>query len=144
MNISEIKDHWRKDCKIDIENLANEAAKTPEFHSKYYDLYVDEKIELKKIESEYKVLKRLKYEYYLGKLSPEQIKNLGWEQFDLKILRSELDVYIDSDSDLIRCTLRISEQQEKVLFLENIIKAINGRGFHIKSAIDFIRWTQGS
>ena len=144
MKIDEIKALWEKDSTIMEDDLANESLKIPKLHSKYYNIYISEKLILRKMESDHKLLKRLKYEYYLGRLSIEQIKELGWDQFELKILRSELDTYIDSDSNIIESLLKIGTQHEKVLFIENIIKCINGRGFHIKGAIDFLKWTNGA
>lgn len=142
--IEQIKELWKTDAKINIDDLANESAKIPQLHSKYYNLFVDEKIKLRTIQGEYKLLRRLKYEYYLGKLSPEQINKLGWDPFEIKILKQDADIYLDSDIDLISEILKIGIQQERVDFLESIIKNINGRGFHIKSAIDFIRWSGGT
>ena len=100
MKIDDIKQIWEKDSKISQDDLATESLRTPSLHSKYYNIYVDEKLQLKKQETDHKYLRRLKYEYYLGRLSPEQIKKLGWDDFDLKILRGELDVYMESDIHL--------------------------------------------
>jgi hypothetical protein len=51
---------------------------------------------------------------------------------------------MDSDKDLAERLLKLQVQREKVELLENIIKTLNGRGFLIKNAIDFIRFTSGN
>jgi hypothetical protein len=58
-------------------------------------------------------------------------------------MKSELPMHIDSDSDIIKSTLRIAVQQEKVDVLESIIKSLNGRGYNIKSAIDWEKFKTG-
>jgi hypothetical protein len=52
-------------------------------------------------------------------------------------------MHIDSDSDIIKSTLRIAVQQEKVDVLESIIKSLNGRGYNIKAAIDYEKFKTG-
>jgi hypothetical protein len=58
-------------------------------------------------------------------------------------MKSELPMHIDSDSDIIKSTLRIAVQQEKVDVLESIIKSLNGRGYNIKAAIDYEKFKTG-
>jgi hypothetical protein len=143
MNIDEIKRTWSEDSKVNIDDLANEAARICELHSKYYNYFVDAKKQLKTLESERKLLRRLKREYYLGQLSAEQVKDLEWEPFDLKILKQDIDTYMESDTHLVAMYLQISEQEILCDFIESIIRIINSRGFHIKSSIDFIKFMNG-
>ena len=44
----------------------------------------------------------------------------------------------------IENTLKVSVQGEKVAYVEAIVKSLNNRNFQIKSAIDWVRFTQGS
>jgi hypothetical protein len=53
-------------------------------------------------------------------------------------------MYIEADEDIIKLSLKIGVQQEKIDFLESIIKTIINRGYNIKSAIEFIKFTNGS
>ena len=52
-------------------------------------------------------------------------------------------MYLDADPDLIEISLQIGVQLEKVEFLESIIKTLNNRGYIIKTAVEFIRFTMG-
>jgi len=142
--LEDLEKLWSNDCKVDKSELDNEALRIPELHSKYYKLYIREKISLRSYEEDSKKLYKDKWEYYNGKLSQEELKEKGLEQFPLKILRQDIEVYIQADKDIIENNLKLAIQKEKVDFLENIIKNINSRGFYIKSAIDFLRWTQGT
>lgn len=142
MKLEEIETLWEQDSKIDRTDLDNESLKIPMLHSKYYKIYLREKIQLKSEELEYKQFYKLKHEYYNGKLSQQELNDLGWEPFQF-VLKNDLQVYIDADKDVITRLLKLQVQREKVELLENIIKTLNGRGFLIKNAIDFIRFTSG-
>ena len=48
MSTDDISDVWSKDCKIDETNLAGEAKRIPELHSKYYNMYYKEALKVKK------------------------------------------------------------------------------------------------
>ena len=104
---------------------------------------MDEKLILEKYESQLKILKRDKWLYYSGKMSEEELKKKGWQSFDLSILKQDLDRFIDSDSDVINLGNKVFLQREKVNYIENVIKIIAGKMWNIKSAIEWIKFTQG-
>jgi len=58
-------------------------------------------------------------------------------------LKNEVQLYIESDDMFIDITLELAMQQEKVDYLESIIKSLNNRGFQIKSAIDWNKFVTG-
>lgn len=143
MKLEEIEALWEQDIKIDRTELDTESLKIPSLHGKYYKIYLREKVQLKAEEQSYKQYYKLKHEYYTGKLSQSELNELGWEPFQF-VLKNDLQVYMDSDKDLCERLLKLSVQKEKVQYLEDIIKTLNTRGFLIKNAIDFIRFTSGS
>jgi hypothetical protein len=77
-------------------------------------------------------------------LSHDELKDNGWEPFSLKVLKSDLHIYLDSDKDLMAFQLKLEMQKEKIDFLENIIKSLNTRGYQIKSAIDWEKFKVGA
>jgi hypothetical protein len=143
MKLEEIEALWEQDSKIDRTDLDNESLKIPTLHSKYYKIYLREKVQLKAEEQEYKIYYKLKHEYYTGKMSKEDLDEHGWEPFQF-VLKNDLQVYIDADKDIADRLLKLQVQREKVDLLESIIKTLNGRGFLIKNAVDFIRFTSGA
>lgn len=143
MKLEEIEALWEQDSKIDRTDLDNESLKIPMLHSKYYKIYLREKVQLKAEDQEYKIFYKLKHEYYTGKMSKQELDEHGWEPFQF-VLKNDLHVYIDADKDIAERLLKLQVQREKVDLLENIIKTLNGRGFLIKNAIDFIRFTSGA
>ena len=60
------------------------------------------------------------------------------------ILKADVPMYMEADKEIIDLSLKIGLQQEKVEFLESIIKSLNNRGYNIKAAIDFLKFTSGS
>lgn len=144
MNIDEIHELWSKDAKIERDELADESMKIPQLHSKYLKIYSAERLKLKNIDFKYKDLLRLKHEYYIGTISDEDLKERGWQPNPLKIMRSDIQMYIDADQDVVELLQRRAVQQEKVDVIDNILKSINTRGFQIKNAIDWIRFTNGA
>jgi len=143
MKLEDIEILWEQDAKIDRTDLDNESLKIPTLHSKYYKIYLREKVQLKAEEQEYKIFYKLKHEYYTGKLSQEDLTHYSWQPFPF-VLKGDLQIYMESDKDLAEKLLKLQVQREKVELLENIIKTLNGRGFLIKNAIDFIRFTSGN
>jgi hypothetical protein len=135
---------WAEDSKIDRMDLGEESLKISSLHQKYMEIYTNEKIFLRKYESELKIMKLEKYEFYTqGPTKETQEK--GWELPAIgKIIRSDVQQYIEADEDVIELSLKIGVQHEKVSLLESIVKNISNRGFQIKNAIDFIKFQEGN
>ena len=131
------------DLVMDKTELDIESIKTPQIHNKYLVMYTDEKLILGKLESDLNILKRDKWLYYTGKMSPEQLEYRGWDTFDLNILKTDIDKFLSADEDLIKLTNRILFQKEKVNYLESVIKIINNRQWNIRAAIDWLKFTNG-
>lgn len=143
MKLEDIESLWQQDSIIDRTDLDTESLKIPSLHSKYYKIFLREKVQLKAEEAEYKQFFKLKHEYYTGKLSKEDLDQYGWEPFQF-ILKGDLSIYMDADKEISERLLKLQVQREKVDLLESIIKSLNNRGFLIKNAIDFIKFSNGN
>jgi hypothetical protein len=143
MKLEEISQEWIKDSKIDTTELDIESIKIPQLHSKYLKVYFEERRKLKALEFQSKELFLNKYEYYHGRLSDEELQQLNWEPFMKRLMKNEVDLYLESDKDIIQTNMRIVNQKEKLDMLEEILKNLNQRNFQIKNAIDWKKFTQG-
>lgn len=143
MNIDQIKIQAELDTAIDVNHLDEESIKVPQIHNKYLCMLMDEKVILESYESKLKILKRDKWLYYSGKMSEDELKRKGWEPFDLSILKQDLDRFIDSDSEVINLSNKVFVQKEKVNYIENVTKIISNKMWNIRSAIEWIKFTQG-
>ena len=143
MRFDDIRSMVSKDMVIDDSELDIESLKIPQLHNKYLNLFHDERILLRKLEADKRELIRDKWEFYSGKMSQEELEERGWKPFQLKILKQDLDMYIHSDSDVTKIEDRITLQKEKVDYLASIVKSISGRGWEIKNAIEWRKFTSG-
>ena len=144
MNLNDIRQMANRDMKMDETELDSESMKTPQLHNKYLILFTDEKLILGKMKSDFSVLRKNKWLYYTGKLSKEELDEFGWDTFDLNILKTDIDKFLDSDEDIIALANRILLQQEKVNYLESVIKIINNRQWYIRSVIDWLKFTNAT
>jgi hypothetical protein len=143
MTLDQMMEEWRLDATVDSTELGIASLKIPELHSKFLKIYFDERRKLKALEFQSKELSLKKYEYYNGKLSQEELDELNWEPFVKRLMKNEVDMYLDSDKDIIQNNVRIINQKEKLAFLEEVLKNVNQRNFQIKNAIEWKKFTQG-
>jgi hypothetical protein len=101
-------------------------------------------MKLKRQRADYKVLIKLKNDYYRGDMDSEELKEHGWDPQPLRILKSDIPTYIDADKDVVEASLKIGVQEAKVEYLESIIRQINNRNFILKSIIDWERFRTGA
>ena len=144
MQIDEIFELWSEDSNIDTMQISEEAVKIPKLHHQYYKIFSQERLALKKYETDFKKLHQMKFEYFLGTLDQETLKENNWKPNPRSILKGDIPMYIDSDQDIINLTLKIGLQKEKVSILESIIKNISDRGYMIKNYIDWQKFTNGT
>jgi hypothetical protein len=143
MNINDIYELWEIDSHFERDELTEETLKIPKLHSKYLRILSEERLRLKTFESSYKKLFRLKHEYYRGDLDGDTLKQMGWSQNPLKILRQDLDMYIQQDEDIIDMSNKVTLQKEKISLVESIMQQISNRGYQIKSIIDWEKFKAG-
>ena len=143
MKLEDIYEQWKTDAIIDNENLINESLKIPHLHAKYLKYFTSEKIILTSKQSEYKELYKNKHEYYANTMDIDEIKELGWEPLQKKIMKADVPMHIDADKEIKELRLKVAIQKEKVEALDHIIKSLNNRGFYIKNAVDYMRFING-
>lgn len=144
MKIEQIVEEWSKDLQIDQTDLSSESSNIPKLHNKYYLYYVNEGMQLRKMRTDYKKFIKLKTEYYRGELGPEELRQYGWDPQPLKILKTEIQNYVEADDDVIERSLRIGAQEYKVNYIEEIIRQINNRGYQLKTILDFEKFRTGA
>ena len=144
MKLEEIQELWNRDREIDITELATESIRIPQIHDKYLKIYVDEKIKLRKLQLNLAKISKAKTEYYSGKMSQEELEQRGWEQYLGRLLKNEVSNYVESDKDIIKLKQQTVVLQEKINYLDSIIRMINNRGFQIKNALDWLKFSHGN
>ena len=141
INLDEIQDMWRRDSKLDPDNLHLESLQIPGLHSKYYDLYNQLKLLRVKAEAEFAEVKLERHRYYTGKAPQETYVA---EPFPYKVRDKEsLKQYLDADPKMQEKHLKIKYYEIMLSFLEEIIKTISNRTYQIKNAIEWQRFIAG-
>lgn len=144
MKIEALFEEWNKDSIIDDINLDTASLDVPKLHAKYLRIFFDDKMRMQKYEADFQVLKREKYVFYTEGHTQET-RDKGWELPPRgAIIKSEVQIYLDSDPDIITASLKLSQQKEKVAVLKDIISNINYRHITIKNVMDYRKWSQGS
>jgi hypothetical protein len=143
MNLEKIEEMWSKDSEAFFDHrelpelLANDSMETPRLHAKYLQFYNQFKLMLSDAEVKYRQLYREKFEYYSGKAPASVYKE---KPFDLKVLKGDLPMYIDSDPDLCRNKQKIDYLETCINSIDRILKQIDSRGFAIKNTIEIIKY----
>jgi len=144
VTLTELQEMWKVDCAINITDLGNDAANCPKLHAKYLQLLTSTRLKLRKVEVEMLRLRRNKERYYRGELTKEELETLGWEQYLYnKPLRAELDGILLMDDAMIQAQDKVEYYRTLMVQLESIMKSIQSRGWEIRAAIDWQKFTSG-
>ena len=141
MDLEQLQQLVDKDLKINYTELDLESLKTPQLHNQYMKHLTKFKLMLSRSESEYNILKRNKWEYYTGKSDASVYAE---KPFDLKILRTDIDKYLEADDELQKAKQKIDYLSTTVDFLDRTVRQISNRTFTIKNAIDWRKFTSGA
>ena len=140
MNIDELYVEVERDIKIDDTELDLESIRTPQLHNKYLKIFTKHSLQYKKLQDDYKVLYRVKWEYYTGKASPEVYAE---NPFELKVLKADIGIYMEADKDLQQLGQRMAYAKQIVEYLERILKEINNRNWTIRNTIEWKQFLHG-
>ena len=140
MDLNELQNDVDRDLKIDDTELDLESIRTPQLHNKYLKHYTKYSLQLKKAQDDYKELYRIKWEYYTGKADPSVYQA---QPFDLKILKSDVGIYLDADKDLQGFGQKEAYLAAVVTYLEKVLREINNRNWTIRNTIEWKKFIHG-
>jgi hypothetical protein len=140
MKLEELLQMAEEDSVINEAMLGKESMKISALHAKWLNFRTKESMLMKKYKMDWRRLYIERREYYLGRADSSVYKA---EPLDVKILRGEVDKYLESDLKLQELTTKIEIQQEKVDFCADFLKGIMQRTFNIKNAIEFQKLLAG-
>ena len=144
MRLTEIQEMWEQDSRIDETNLGRESTRVPTLHAKYLVYLSKVKLQLRKAESDYYNTRRLKYRYYRGEMSKDELEDNGWMQWQgNKPLKNEMDEFLQCDQNLIELQDKVEYFKTVIYTLEQILRSINSRTWDIKTAVEWSKFTNG-
>jgi hypothetical protein len=147
MQLDQLIELWKEDSKIDDLNLDATTVKVAIMHSKYLELFSLAKLQLKQKQAKQVELKKDKWLYFNGKMTKEEMDKRGWkyDPFDgmTKPLKSDMDMYYETDGDLKKIAAQIEYQRVIVDTLEEIMSTLRWRHQTIRNILDWKRFTAG-
>jgi hypothetical protein len=135
-NIEQIFKLWETDSHIDQTEPGKELLKIPLLHSKYLQILMRHKMASKKAHFDFLKMKKVKWEYFTGKLSQEELDERGWSPFQFK-LKTDIPTYLESDLDLIKLLEKKMYHDEAVSTVESIMSELKQRTWQLR---DYIGW----
>ncbi len=133
---------WADDSNIDRTEPGKALIDIPKLHSKYLNILSQHRLLVRDAEFKYNRMKKLKWEYYTGKLDDDQLKQYNWEPFPY-VLKSELTTYLESDDDINKHLASKMMHDEIVDVCQSILKELNSRTFQLRDFIAWERFIQG-
>jgi len=145
-NLEQIHKMWKKDSEIDEMNLDESSRQSAKLHSKYLELLSVNRLKLKKLDMDFKVLLRDKWSHYNGKLSQEELNKKGWEYDPLNgltVLKGDMDKWYDADPLIQEHQAKMQYSQEICDILKEILENVKWRHQNIKNMIEWRKFTSG-
>ena len=142
VKLNELLEMWGKDSEIDRTEPGKALLDIPKLHSKYLNILSSHRLASRDAEFKYNRMKKIKWEYYTGKLSTEELQKYGWEPFPF-VLKSDISTYMESDEDLNKYMASKVMHEEIVEVCQAILKELNNRAWELKSFIDWEKFIQG-
>lgn len=140
--LEQVLKHWEKDVEIDQTEPGKELLRIPVLHNKYLSILTKHKIASKKAHFDYLRMRKVKIEYYSGRMSQEELEEHGWQPFSF-VLKSDISAYLEGDSDLIKMLEKKVYHEECVSVIESIMNELKNRNWELKSFIDWERFIGG-
>jgi len=133
---------WAKDSNIDRTEPSKALLDIPKLHSKYLNILSNNRLLIREAEFKYNRMKKIKWEYYTGKLDDDQLAKYGWEPFPF-VLKSDITTYLDADEDLSKYLAQRRMHEEIVEVCMSIMKELGARTFQLKDFISWEKFIQG-
>ena len=134
--LEQVLKNWEKDSIIDQTEPGNELIRIPVLHNKYLTALTKNKLASKKAHNNYLKMRKVRWEYYTGKLTQEELEHYGWEPFQFT-LKSDINTYLEADDILIPLLEKKVYHDEIVSVCESIMGELKSRTFQLR---DFISW----
>ena len=145
-----IKNEWAEDSHVEFEfknknysaDLGKISMEIPFQHNKYLNHYTDLSQIKTSLEFEVRKLVREKREYYSGEA---EAKVYAEKPFGSSIKTADkMKVYLESDDDIINQEAKIKYIDQMLHFLDNVLRMISQRNYHVKNAIEWEKFINGN
>ena len=141
MKLEELQIEAKEDLKIkDQGRLDQESYKNQNIKPKWLEYKTNYDQLLIMAKANHQKMYREKWEYYGGKADA---KVYAAKPFDLKVLKTDLQMYINSDEDILNLQGKIAYYESIIKYIDGIIKSIDNRGWDIRNATEWKKFEAG-
>jgi len=128
---------WASDTSIDKDAMEKETLKISHLHSKYLNVRVHHNILLRRMETDYKLLRGLREEYFHGRLAKEELDEHGWDQFQTVLSNPAVARKLDTDPELNKMLLKRIAHEEIVSYCDMVLKSLHNRTWDLGNFIKY-------
>ena len=141
MKLEELQREAKQDLNItDQERLDQESYKNQNIKAKWLDIEPS-MINYSSLQTDHQKMYREKWEYYGGKVDAKVY--VQPKPFDLKVLKTDLQMYINSDEEILNIQGKISYYETIIKYIDGVIKSIDNRGWDIRNATEWKKFEVG-
>ena len=141
MNLDELKKQAKEYLAItEHENMDQESYKNQLIKPKWLEYKTNYEQLLIMRKTDHQKMWREKWEYYGGKADA---KVYAAKPFDIKVLKNDLQMYIQSDDEILELQNKISYYESIIKYIEGIIKSIDNRQWDIRNSQDWKKFEAG-
>jgi hypothetical protein len=145
VKLAELTQESEKDIKIDFLKLTEELAHNQNLIGKWMTYQQVWEIKYQFLDLEYRQLLASKTKYYTGKMSEDEIISKGWGIEGTKILKADLNIWVDDDNDMIKAKKKMLLLKQIITIIDKTIDIlVDQKKWTIKNFIDYKKWLEGN
>ena len=137
-------DEAKEDIKLNILDIENELLRNSHLIGKWLTYQQNQKAKFLLIETEYKRLLSKKKRYLMGRLDDEERESNGWPVEGNKILKADLDMWLDADDEILKKKKNYLVQKQIVEFIDSTLSQVVDKKWSIKAYVDYKKWIEGN
>lgn len=129
-----IREEWARDSQLDLDDIPGEVVRRHQQHQKYLELFIQAREIATALTLKLKRVRRERYDYYMGRSD---------EVSPVRILKSEVDMYVDSDPEVIAVTAKLEAAKMQMDYLERVLWILKDRGSDLRTAFEARKFMEG-
>jgi|TARA_B110000908_G_C10066492_1_gene363077 hypothetical protein len=143
-SMAKFMDEAKEDIRLNFLEIENELLRNSHLIGKWLTYQQNQKSKVLILETEYKRLLAIKKKYLMGKLPDEERDYMGWPLEGTKILKADMDMWLDCDDEIIAKRQKFQAQKQILEFIESTLTQVVDKKWSIKSYIDYKKWIEGN
>lgn len=144
MSIDDLINKWHEDSKIDRTDISQEIIKISDLTFQWQRLLMEENLRLKSIQDEYNKIYLEKYRLYTEGVKNTKDRSLIEKLPKGAILKSEVEMYLQADDEIIKISTKVAVSKEKIEFIKAAIWELRGRGKNLQNYVQWEKFMNGN